>query len=390
MTRGDHALRLARAYLLRVAEPPAVALAAFVAEQGAEVAARLVSEGRAPSPVVAETSARRHLRQARSDVDAAAVVGARLVVPEDDEWPRWPLQALALASARGLRCAVEPLALWVRGRDRLADLFDRAVAVVGARDATGYGEHVAAELGHGLAQHGVTVVSGAAYGIDGAAHGGALHAEGATVAVLACGVDVPYPAGHTRLLERIAQHGAVLSEYPPGTPPARHRFLVRNRLIAALAEGTVVVEAGRRSGAKNTAAAAEALGRVVMAVPGPVTSAKSVGCHELLRSNVAVAVTTAAEIVESAGRIGDLAESAPRPERVTDGLDPQALRVYESLGQRAGRGAEWISVDSGIDLPQVRALLPALELAGLAQRCEAGWRRARSPTSGGANRRGDA
>jgi DNA processing protein len=235
------------------------------------------------------------------------------------------------------------------------------------------------------------VVSGAAYGIDGAAHGGALHAQGTTVAVLACGVDVPYPAGHTRLLERIAQQGAVLSEYPPGTPPARHRFLVRNRLIAALAEGTVVVEAGRRSGAKNTAAAAEALGRVVMAVPGPVTSAKSVGCHELLRSNVAVAVTTAAEIVESAGRIGgDLAEPAPCPERATDGLDPQALRVYESLGQRAGHSAEQISVDSGVDLPQVRAVLPALELAGLAQRCEAGWRRARSPNSGGTNRRGDA
>src|SRR5690606_21073056 len=132
--------------------------------------------------------------------------------------------------------------------------------------ATDYGEHTAAEFAYELTQSGMTVVSGAAYGIDGAAHRGTLAAEGVTVAVLGCGLDVGYPAGHVGLLNRVARRGAVVSEYPPGTQPARHRFLVRNRLIAALSAGTVVVEAGRRSGARNTATTAGTLGKVVMAV----------------------------------------------------------------------------------------------------------------------------
>src|SRR5690606_23921427 len=172
--------------------------------------------------------------------------------------------------------AAPPLALWVRGPGRLGELGGTAVAVVGARAATSYGAHVAAELGSGLADRGCTVVSGAAIGIDGAAHRGALAVEGATVAVLACGIDRIYPASHELLLERIAASGLVVSEYPPGGVPARHRFLVRNRLIAGLAVGTVVVEAGLRSGAQRTAADAMSLGRQVMAVPGPVTSAMSV------------------------------------------------------------------------------------------------------------------
>src|SRR5256714_1313699 len=152
-----------------------------------------------------------------------------------------------------------------------------------------------AEPGPGVApprgRRGESVFSGAAYGIDGAAHRGALAASGVTVAVLGCAVDAGYPAGHAALLKRIAgSGGAVVSEYPPGTPPARHRFLVRNRLIAALAAGTVVVEAGRRSGSRNTAATTSALGRPLMAVPGPVTSAMSVGCHDLLRTAGATAV----------------------------------------------------------------------------------------------------
>jgi DNA processing protein len=251
------------------------------------------------------------------------------------------------------------------------------VAVVGARSASAYGEHVAAELGHGLATEGITVVSGAAYGIDGSAHRGALTAEGPTIAVLGCGIDKPYPAGHATLLDRIAQAGAVVSEYPPGTPPAKHRFLVRNRLIAALAAGVVVVEAGRRSGTRNTAATAAALGRLVMAVPGPISSAMSVGCHDLLRTGDACLVTSVADIAESVGRIG--VDLAPRPEaddrRATDGLDDRSLRVHEALSRHAGLSAEQIAVRSGVPLDRVRAVLPALELTGLIERCETGWRR---------------
>ncbi|QQQ75188.1 DNA-protecting protein DprA [Saccharothrix sp. 6-C] len=367
-------IRLARAYLSRVAEPPAAALARFVAEVGPVEAAELVRAGEVPSGVESQTSARRALDLAEQDLEAAAKVGGRLLVPEDDEWPRWPFNALAIAAANGLRCGLEPLALWVRGDAHLATITERAVAVVGSRAASGYGQHVAGEFGFGLAQAGITVVSGAAYGIDGAAHRGAITAGGLTIAVLACGIDVAYPAGHRALLERIPSQGLLVSEYPPTHTPARHRFLTRNRLIAALAEGTVVVEAGQRSGAKNTAASTAALGRVLMAVPGPITSVSSSGCHELLRSGVALPVTSVAEVIESTGRLGvDLVEAT----RNTDTGPPQgdAMRVFEALGLTVGHSPEAISVESGVELSRVRALLPQLELASLAERAESGWKR---------------
>lgn len=381
------ASRLARAYLLRVAEPPAPALAGLVAEHGPVRAARLVRERAVPSRVAAETEARCAVDHAEADLAAAAAVGARLVIPEDDEWPHWPFAAFDRAGPRGVTDAgrLAPLGLWVRGPGRLDELAERAVAVVGARAATAYGEHVSCEIGYGLADRGWTVVSGAAYGIDGAAHRGALGAEGDTIAVLACGVDVLYPAGHAALLRRIAEGAAVVSEYAPGTPPARHRFLFRNRLIAALGQGTVVVEAGVRSGASNTASTAVALGRVLMAVPGPITSALSTGCHELLRSQRAVLVGGVEDVIESVGRLGaDLAPVPERPVRPTDGLDQPELRVHEALRPRAGRTTERIATDSGVPLDRVRAALPLLEQRGLAERCESGWRlrRRRLPRGG--------
>jgi DNA processing protein len=231
----------------------------------------------------------------------------------------------------------------------------------------------------------MTVVSGAAYGIDGAAHRGALAAGGPTIAVLACGVDKWYPVGHSQLLDKIAKQGLVITEYAPGTPPARHRFLVRNRLIAALGAGTVVVEAGKRSGARNTAASAAALGRVLMVVPGPVTSAMSAGCHELLRDGAATMVSSVAEVVESVGLFGDdLVPQTDSPSRPTDGLEPEALRVHEALETREGHSAERIAEISGVPLSRVRAVLPALEMTGLADRCESGWRRVKTAAAPGA------
>lgn len=219
-------VRRARAYLLAVAEPPVVALTALIAARGPVETAALVRAGTVPGAVLDETAARRAHDRVDEHFAAAARVGARLVTPEDAEWPTH-LAVLSPGVAQGARWAAPPVALWVRGPGQLADRLERGCSVVGARAATGYGEHVAAEFGYGLAGAGWTVVSGAAYGIDGAAHRGALAAEGSTVAVLGCGIDIAYPAGHADLLDRIAERGMVISEYPPGTPPARHRFLIR-------------------------------------------------------------------------------------------------------------------------------------------------------------------
>ncbi|MGI6870215.1 DNA-processing protein DprA [Amycolatopsis sp. 3B14] len=368
--------RLARSYLVRVAEPPAPAVADFVAQHGPVAAAEAIRAGDCPNRVRDETEARRTHDHAQRDLDEGARLGMRLLIPEDDEWPGWPLLSLQLAVSRGVKGVAPPLALWVRGQVRFDEATEQAVAIVGARAATGYGEHVAGDFAAALAGQGISVFSGAAYGVDGAAHRGTLFVGGTTVALLGCGLDAGYPAGHVVLLDKIAEHGGlVVSEYPPGTPPARHRFLVRNRLIAALSEGTIVVEAGRRSGARNTATTAGALGKVVMAVPGPVTSALSIGCHELIRESGATLVASVDDVIETVGRLG-----TPRPEKVrskrpTDGLGPDALRVHEALDRREGKSAEQIATESGVPVARVRALLPALELDEFAVRCESGWRR---------------
>jgi DNA processing protein len=194
------------------------------------------------------------------------------------------------------------------------------------------------------------------------------------VAFLACGADVDYPAGHGRLLRAIAEQGAVISEYPPATTPRKHRFLVRNRLIAASGQGVVVVEAGARSGASNTANAGDTLGRPVMAVPGPVTSASSMGCHEMVRSGKAVLVTRPEEVLEIISPMGTGGlNEITIPAKPTDGLDRAARRVFDALTD--GSSAEQLARDSGLPLRRVRALLPALELAGLVMRGERGWSR---------------
>jgi DNA protecting protein DprA len=209
--------------------------------------------------------------------------------PDLPRRPGWPPALDDLGPAR-------PHALWTRGPADLAACFSRSAAIVGAQAATAHGQHTAADVAASLADQGWTIISGAAYGIDAAAHRGALDAGGITIAVLACGPDIPYPRAHRSLLDDISARGAIISEWPPGTPPGRSRFLLRNRVIAALARGTVVAEASVRSGTLATAHHATALGRPLMAVPGPVTSAVSAGCHTLIRDRRAVCVTSAADI----------------------------------------------------------------------------------------------
>lgn len=368
-------VRRARAYLLRVAEPPAAALSMLIAHVGPVEAAARVAGAAVPPAVAQETEARRR-DDGRAAYDRAIAKGDRLVVPEDDEWPDWPLHALTVAGERDVPGMVCPTALWVRGKGRLDQAVNRAVTLVGSRASTRYGEFVASDWAYNLAAEGVTVFSGAAYGIDGAGHRGALAAEGVTMAVLGCALDVGYPAGHDLLLRKIADHGLVISEYPHGARPARHRFLVRNRLLAALSAGTVVVEADVRSGARNTANTASILGRAVMAVPGSLTSRSSAGVHAMIRSGQAELVTSAADVLEAVGELGsDLAPEREKPKRPVDELTGLALRVHEALQPRAGKSAEQLAAESGVPLAKVRAVLPELELDGFSERCEAGWRR---------------
>ncbi len=235
----------------------------------------------------------------------AAERGMRYVVPGDQEWPTG-LNALSLTGITRPTYGYDvadgaPLGLWVSGTAHLATAVRGSVAIVGARAATAYGVSTAAEFAATIGTSGRAIVSGAAFGIDVAAHRGALAAHAPTVAVLACGADRAYPAAHTGLLETIRKNGAVVSEYLPGTTPTRSRFLSRNRLIAALSVGTVVVEAASRSGSMDAARWARELNRVVMAVPGPITSALSRGPHELLRHRHASLVTSAADVLDCIG-----------------------------------------------------------------------------------------
>jgi DNA processing protein len=302
----------------------------------------------------------------RRDLRTLARFGGRLVIPGDDEWP---LEFDALGDEI-------PFCLWVRGPLKLPDLTRKAAAIVGARACTPYGEHVAAELGDGCALRGITVVSGAAYGIDGAAHKGALAGGGATVAVLACGVDRTYPRGHEQLVERIAEVGVVMSEVPPGRAPTRWRFIERNRLIAALARVTVVVEAAHQSGARGTAMRAMRLGLPVAAVPGPVTSPASYGCHRLIREEGAIAVTSADEVAELAAPIGEhLPEPPPQPTGPLRDLSPIERRVVDALPARSPAALPSIIRAAGLEGADVTAALKHLSLLGLATEEPAGWRR---------------
>ena len=290
----------------------------------------------------------------------------QVLVPGDDGWPD-PLD----------RLEQPPYCLYVRGTQPLADVVERSVALVGSRAATEYGVRVAADLAEGLVGRGWTVVSGAAYGIDAAAHRAALAGNGATVAVLACGADRAYPSSHRALLDEIAAAGAVVSEVPPGCAPFRSRFLARNRLIAALTRATIVVEASVRSGSLTTAREARTLHLPVGAVPGPVTSMGSAGCHALVRETGAVLVTDAAEVAELAGRIGeDLVPELPAPPRSpADDLDPLSYAVWSAVPVRGGTSSERLAVTAGVPVGRLRGILAALEADGLVTREAGTWRK---------------
>ena len=353
--------RIARAALSRIVEPGDERVGVLLDRHGPQEAlARLLSgaagEGHRARALGADPVA---------DLAHAQALGTRLVCPGE---PEWPTQLDDLGPAR-------PIGLWVRGPASLRLLALRSVAVVGARSCTEYGARVAVDLAAELADAAWVVVSGGAYGIDAAAHRGALSATGATIGVLACGVDQRYPRGHATLLDRIAEQGLLVSELPLGAHPNRPRFLLRNRVIAALTRGTVVVEAARRSGALSTARRARDLNRLVMGVPGSVLSELSTGVHALLRSGGNL-VTDAAEVIELVGAIGaDLAETRPGPVLPRDAVGGDALRVLEAvpLGS-TGAPVPRLVRTAGLPTDTVVRLLYELGSLGLVERHGGSWR----------------
>ncbi|UIN32049.1 DNA-processing protein DprA [Microbacterium binotii] len=359
----------ARVFWSGVAEPGDALAGALLARVPAETALRVASHAAeiqritgAGARAAADAAARWRPRL-RDDLltdplERAERSRVTILVPTDPEWP----EALDDLGDHA------PIALWVRGAPDA--LRAPSIALVGARAATAYGEHVAAELAAGVVAAGVSVVSGAAYGIDGAAHRSALATRsGSTVAVLAGGCDRSYPAGHERMLERIAATAAVVAEVPCGAAPTKWRFLARNRLIAALSLATIVVEAGARSGSLNTAGHAASLGRPLGAVPGPVTSAASIGCHRLLREFDAVCVTDAAEARELAGL------GMARPLVVPGARTDERTRIRDALSPRVGRDAAELAARSGLATAEVEAILGVMLLEGSVVGVDGGWRR---------------
>jgi DNA processing protein len=374
--------RLAWVYLSRVVEGPCAALSSLIESVGVVEAAHAVRECALPESLRGPTEKRRGIDSAARDLEVMARLGGRVVTPDDPEWPAWRMLGLSQLEPGRDRDGAVPLVLWVRGPRSLLESSERALAVVGARCSSGYGDHVTGEIAGDLAAQGWTIVSGAAFGIDGMAHRAALAVDGPTIAVLACGVDRAYPAQHARLLAEIADCGLVVSEYPPGAVARKHQFLARNRLIAALADGVLVVEAGLRSGSRNTAKWARRLGRPALAVPGSVTSASSVGCHRMIRDGEAVLVTRAEEVIDEAGPLRLSLPTHQKPDP-GDGLSGDEAAVFAALPKIGSRLPRDLADQSGLALSTVRAVLPALELTGMVGMDGNGWYRiGRTPEPG--------
>ena len=366
--------RLARIAMTRISEPGDEMVGRWLEEHGAaEVLRALRNNG----PRLKGASARRwsglRLRADRvtpqHDLATVEAAGGRFICPGDSEWPG---QLDDLEAAR-------PIGLWTRGSGCLRFWALRSVAIVGARACSDYGAHAASLLSASLAERGWTIVSGAAYGIDGAAHRGALAVSGASIGVLACGVDVAYPAGHRELIGRLGEEGLLIAELAPGDHPTRSRFVLRNRMIAALTRGTVVVEAALRSGSLVTARRARELGRHTIGVPGPVTSGLSAGVHELLRGEGSV-VTDADDVIELVGSMGELAPERRGPELPRDTLPPEAARILEALPARGALDPGGLARAAGVTADVTLARLRELRALGFVERHGNNWQLTTTPT----------
>lgn len=286
--------REAWAFLSVVSDGPSAALVALVEELGVEEAAAAVRDRVPVEGLPLGSEDLRRGDRAAQFLEVTDRLGGRFVTPDDAEWPRERFSALAGADGDD----VSPLGLWVLGTGSLHS--DRGmIAIAGSRASTAYGEHVTSEIAGDLSATGWTVVSTGSFGIASAAHRAALAVGGATIAVTAASIDRPHPAAHERMFRDISEHGGlVVSEYSPThSVPSRHRSLALNRLIAALSQASVVVETGWRGGSRDILTWASKLGQPALAVPGPVTSAASEGCHRAIREGHAALVTNSADVV---------------------------------------------------------------------------------------------
>lgn len=351
--------RRARMALMCVSEPGSPSMSALVGEHGPVGAWAKVCE---------QTESTWSRRAALVDVDEVVnrtrELGLEFVIPGDPHWPT-QLETLDAVEVSGMGGA--PLGLWIRGKQHdLNALAERAVSVVGSRASSSYGEMMACDIAAEISDRAWTVISGGAYGIDAAAHRGAMAGEGGTVCVLACGLDQDYPRQHHHLLATIAEQGAVVGELPPGARPMRSRFLGRNRIIAGLSAGTVLIEAAHRSGAKNTVSWAESMGKPVFALPGPVSSSTSATPHELIRSRSAELITSGRDVLEFLAPYGQ--ELLPLPEAETRPVDELSRRqrsVFEHVpGSGPGETAQQIAAASGLPPGMVFAMLGELLVKG--------------------------
>lgn len=346
--------RQARLVISISGEPGDERVGQAVAEFGAAEAVRLWQSGYGADAMCKSIDRVMNSALIEQAVKSLNSVRGRFITPGDDEWPE-SLDDLDTAA---------PVGLWCAGEGSLSEITSRSLAVVGARSATTYGERIAHEIGVQAANENVGVISGAAYGIDAAAHRGTLASKGKTVAILACGVDVAYPVSHRGLLSNITDFGVVVSEAPPGSKPHKYRFLIRNRLIAALSQSTVVVEAALRSGSLSTSNWAHVLNRQIWGIPGPITSATSAGVHAAIRDNMMKIATSVDEVFQ------DFKSPVPSLQL---GLIDGAIVGLLSKGPRSTHelathfGAE-------IDFHDVQAALSLLEVRKVISLSNHGWK----------------
>jgi len=364
--------RLARVTLSVIGEPGHARLLGFAADLGPSELLRALHEQPEQRKLFAAVTGRLAEVEPARELERADRQGIRFVIPSDPEWPP-QLDDLAIAGTLQERGGV-PVGLWVKGPLSLNELVG-SVAVVGSRSSTSYGERVAGDIAARVGLGGRTTVSGGAFGIDYASHRGAVSTGSPTVAVLACGADRIYPTAHREMLTYLGREHAVVSEAPLGAAPHRVRFLARNRLIAALTRGTVVVEAAARSGALNTANWAQRLNRTVMGVPGPVTSACSVGIHHLIRTGGAVLVTGGGDVLEMVADVGEHQVPDPRgPESPRDALSIRDRQVLDAVPVAAGAPLASIAKVAGLGQDEVRGALDQLSEQGFVELDGAGWR----------------
>ena len=383
------------AYLSRVVEGPSHHIQALlrVGKSADEIAEGVRTRATWIGGLLSQTENRFTWDRPAEDLEFAADLGYTLLTPES---PQWPAEAIQCSFGRQQTGAagktshqpdgIAPHALWVAGNTNLAGLFAQSVGVVGTRHATKYGHMASKDLVAGLGGHNYTVVSGGALGIDTVAHTTAMDVNTPTVVVAACGPGEHYPRSNKALFERVvATGGALMTEYPPAVTPDRHRFLTRNRLVAALTLGTVLVEAPFRSGALNTLKWVNAFNRTAMAVPGPVTDAQSLGANLAIQNNEAEMVLNAGQIHEQLSAVGEYSAEEQMemqyPPNVTQQLSRNELRIYDALPPvgRAGREAEAVAADSGLSIALTVHILMDLSKRGLVERDKRLWSRVEQP-----------